>query len=530
LDLRRSFHDNGRVVFFSSLILISAAIVSILIEPGMALGQNSEEVTATPTPEGGTDTPWPAYRDSEYGVTIAYPPDWEVVERDEGSIVVFFSPSASLPENENTAVGHLALYADTQPGILELSSYSETLVAGYTDQLEGFRLLDTKSRTLAGGEAQQIIFDAIDASGAFRALDVWTLRNNVAYHAVYYSPADDFELELNTVTTMLDSLEIVSASLDRPIVGGIYELPSLGLQIHLPDDWSGYVIHEGNSTFAFVSPAEIQGSPSGADDKGNFAVMFIYTDPEERFEIQREWAAYGCESPTDGSVVIVNQVKTIETTVACTDAQIRQLKVYGFASSDNGFYIGFGSSSDEASEAYLSDFEESLRSIQLLEPGDPAELGQYARIGALASTIHPVWVGENAYDFYIASTTQVGNVVLDEEQNQLAFELEAGQEAEGEIYFRPSYFLYGPYVVTVDGEVVEQGVELVQDGDAYYLSITYDGGLDHIVTVTGTNVVPEFDVHLSILLAALVAGTVLAARSKLLGRGLERSTDTAILE
>jgi len=488
---------------------------------GIALGQESEENTSTPAPEAGTEDQSLVYRDSEYGVIISYPADWELVERDAGSIAVFFSPAAALPENENLPIGHLALYVDRRAGVADLFSYNDTIAAEYEDQLEGFRILGMESRTLAGGEAQQMKFDATDATGTFRALDVWTLRNDVVYHAVFYSPPDDFEVDLSTVTAMLDSLQIIQASIDRPILGGDYELPSLGLQIQLPGDWAGYVIHEGNSTFTFLSPAEIQQNLGGGNS-GNFAVMFIYADPDERFEVQREWTAYGCEPPNNASLVTVNQVKAVESRVQCTDPQISQLSVYGFASTDDGFYIGFGTSSQEAYETYLSDFEESLNTVEFSDPGDLADLVKYARIGAMESTAHPVFIGEKAYDLYFASTAPVASVVLDQAQNQLTFETEKGLDSAGEVYFRVSYFLHGPYVVTVDGQVTENGVELVRDGDAYYLSIRYDSSQEHAVTVTGTKVVPEFGTILSVLLPLLLAGTVIVSRIKLANRELAR--------
>jgi hypothetical protein len=78
--------------------------------------------------------------------------------------------------------------------------------------------------------------------------------------------------------------------------------------------------------------------------------------------------------------------------------------------------------------------------------------------------------------------------------------------------------LEGPYTVTVDGEVMDD-VEVIESEEANSSIIKIAHADDsQVISVAGTNVVPEFPIH-AIWIASLTGVLILLVRSKMV-RGL----------
>jgi hypothetical protein len=497
-----------RTLYLCYISLLSGLIATMIVVPQSALGREISD----DHPNLGDDSLEllsNAYIDEEYGISIRYPSDWEKQERDEGSIVVFLSPELSAGEDSSSTLEHLALYVDRGLGRSDLSSYSERLIARYAEELDGFSLVNSESAVLAGAGAQRLIFDFVDSSNVIRVQDIWTVRNNVVYHAVFYADPQDFPQYHAIINAMLESLEIGPALINRPISGGIYDIPSIGLEITLPSGWSGYEVHEEGSIFSFVSDSEFRTTPI---ERGNdiSAVTFVFVDTPDNFELQKRWSAFGCDLPHDAQMVNVAGLKAIEVRVSCSDQQIRELLFYELVSQDTGFYIGYGAPSIESFESNLPAFQESMRSIKLNHPGDPSQVNHFARIKSIDYTVHQITIGGDTYDFGISSSSKVRNVTLEEENNRLVFNLETTTDPV-EIFFRPTDFLDGPYVITFDGVVMEEGIFAMRDGSHLYLDIVFDGNPGGTLIITGTSVTPEYH-ELLLATSASVSAALVASR------------------
>lgn len=494
--------DAARIISAASLLIV---IIMTVYSPTQSSAVDSEGATDAGSNQDGAESML-LYEDDEYGIKVSYPATWDREIRNEGSIVVFFSPESEDGDGDST-LEHLALYADRGPSIDDLETYSEELIKRYSGEISGFHILERNNTTLAGGEAQQLVFEATDESGVFQVMDIWTLRNSVVYHAVLYSDPEDFQGVLATVKAMIDSLEILPVSLDRPITGGAYELPSLGLEIHLPDTWRGYETYESGSIFSFVSPPEVYSDPSDTTNE-NFAIMFILIEGSD-YKLQKDWQVYGCEHVAQATVVRIGELEGIEATTSCQHPKIKILKFYEFASSEKGFIVAYGASSKGAFESYEEFFDRSVLTMKLASHADPSEVGQYAQLGSLELTTQPIFVGEESYGFGIASNSPIRNATLDEDRNALVLDTEGGPATGAELYLRPSWFLHGPFIVSVDDKVVEDGLLIIQDNNGYSINLIYNGTDYHRITIAGTSVVPEFSMNVSLMLAIVVVSTIL---------------------
>lgn len=158
--------------------------------------------------------------------------------------------------------------------------------------------------------------------------------------------------------------------------------------------------------------------------------------------------------------------------------------------------------------------DEDLKLTKYTIPEQSEELAN-----SLSSQPQTVIVNENTVKVEINSSSTISNFALDETRKSIGFDA-TGLASEGltEIYI--GAVLEGPYTVTVDGEVVDD-VEVIQSEESGTSMIRIAHGQGSgAVTITGTNVVPEFPAALVLAIAAtagMAAILVRFTRSGVLG-------------
>ena len=122
---------------------------------------------------------------------------------------------------------------------------------------------------------------------------------------------------------------------------------------------------------------------------------------------------------------------------------------------------------------------------------------------------HDITVGGKQMFLDIQSSSTLGGVVFDEENKKLSFQVTGATGTNGVTVIPVGEVLKGPYVVTFDGNYW-QDFETYDDktsGDTM-MRIHYSHST-HEITVTGTEVVPEFSFFASLVLAVSIASLVL---------------------
>jgi hypothetical protein len=125
-------------------------------------------------------------------------------------------------------------------------------------------------------------------------------------------------------------------------------------------------------------------------------------------------------------------------------------------------------------------------------------------------------VGEESIDVQIESSSEISDFGLDEETKTLAFTVDGDGEST---IVSVGSVLEGPYVVMVDGQETSAFEESTNEQGVKTVSLSHDTGA-HEVTITGTQVVPEFPVAALAGIAALIGIVAIVGRTKFMGRAI----------
>lgn len=117
----------------------------------------------------------------------------------------------------------------------------------------------------------------------------------------------------------------------------------------------------------------------------------------------------------------------------------------------------------------------------------------------------------------ISSHSAVSGFAFEPEQKRVSFDLGGMGSGDATTTIEIGKVLKGPYSVMVDGRTYDN-YEIVTTQSADYQSIRlyHDNADDHKVTITGTQVVPEFPMPVLFAAIAAVGAVVLAGRVRLI--------------
>ena len=141
------------------------------------------------------------------------------------------------------------------------------------------------------------------------------------------------------------------------------------------------------------------------------------------------------------------------------------------------------------------------------------EQAQKPTVKELKAQPQSVTVGEDAIQVRVNSSSTISNFGLDVENKKISFNVSGTGAAGGMTEIHIGSILEGPYLVTVDGEVINN-VKMIESSEPHMSMIEIAHADDsHIITVAGTNVVPEFPIH-AIWIASLAGIVIAVARFK----------------
>lgn len=144
------------------------------------------------------------------------------------------------------------------------------------------------------------------------------------------------------------------------------------------------------------------------------------------------------------------------------------------------------------------------------------EQAQKPTVTELKAQPQSVTVGEDAIKVQVNSSATISNFALDEESKKISFSVSGAGAADGMTEIHIGTILEGPYAVTIDGEVINK-VEVIEADEPNMSIIKIAHANDsQIISVSGTNVVPEFPIH-AIWIASLAGAVIAVVRFKLQG-------------
>ncbi len=446
----------------------------------------------------GQQTSFLTYEDQFHGVTIQYPAGWEVTEDDQPVDVVFRSPagdsSPDYTENVNIGIDYIpagfTLEEYTELNIEDLSSQLDTQVSGSSDF------------TLSGKPAKKLEINKTLQGVEIRSMLVFVVENNRAYVITYDALAETYDQYLSVAEQMIASVEI-SEAIEAENAGYVAFLDKSELiNLEYPADWdtNENVRPDNIVTFANLAEPTVTIGVDIQDVPG--MTLEEYTDLSidqlraENIEPAFFETTIGTNTPAGGLEYALTTTGGSENRVALV-----------YAVNDDKAFIFFYITSPDKWDTYFETSQTMLDSFSLVN----AEVSGSVPLPELLTT-HAVSISASAepIELDIRSSSTVSGFVFSEESKMISFSATGEDGTKGVTVVTVGSVLEGPYTVMVDGTAVTDFKTTETAEGETEIEVTYDHSTREI-SITGTQVVPEFPVTMLIMGIAIATIIALAA-------------------
>jgi len=304
-------------------------------------------------------------------------------------------------------------------------------------------------------------------------------------------------------------------------ISGKYSNDDVGVKIEFPFGWSGIAMQIPAGTIATVAPG---GMESGEPSQIMTLAMIERTNAQPKDPSEFTQQDSECDSPTVRQTTVSGAAAT-ESTMTCTGADGKVFKVKMVAAQTETHWISamFMAPALEF-DSSVSKFDSSVSTLNILNVMDvegetettddttpDPTLDTSEQQNKLESRNIPVSVEGKNVDVLVESSSSITKFGLDEENKKISFT--ADGDKEGTTNLSLGSVLKGPFVVMMDGEVTQ---DFTTDEQGQTLEMTYSSG-NHEISISGTQVVPEFPVVVVGLIAAVVGMVAIIGRTKIFG-------------
>jgi hypothetical protein len=459
------------------------------------------------------------YESMEHGVQIDYPDYWEVAEgtrlaENVDAVVYFYPPlegeSDIFEENVNVVIEYL------EPGT-SLDGYTDSALALIESLTTDFRLVESTDVTISGNVGHKVVYTGKQGINSLKTMQVYTVIDDKAYVLSYNAISSTYSEHLPIVEDMIDSLTLaVTPKFEK--VSGTYVDSETQLEIEFPDGWTGVKV----LGFPVVSPTGLNFSSGAAPETMMMVIQF------ERSALQ-DWLAGGelelgqeINVPVDENLecntisqnyLKINGMGAVKIVQECADQEgsYSKINAYGLVNDKNLIVIGLLASSEEAYNSNVQGFEESIETIRFEGVADFKSA--MISILDLKTQVHPVVAAGANVEVKIDSSSQVSDFTFEEENKKIAFTVEGREGTRGHSIVSVGDVLEGDYVVAIDGNAAtDYSVAEDEETGEITVELTYDHS-ERRISITGTNVVPEFPTSVALTIALSL--TVLMIASKI---------------
>ena len=178
-------------------LAISAIALSLVLGVGgyVYLQQTINKVTE----DRLEPTPTLVYENSDYGIKMEYPSDWELTKVDDilGTIATFVPPESKV----NIIPNEVTIAVENLTPSMSLEQYTTSAVGEITQFLPEARIIDSRRIKLGNREAHQIIYTGKDKQHnvVIKYLQIWVLESDRVYIITYQAEADKYNHFLESV-------------------------------------------------------------------------------------------------------------------------------------------------------------------------------------------------------------------------------------------------------------------------------------------------------------------------------------------
>jgi hypothetical protein len=203
------------VRFNFGLMLVVIVSIPYVIFTSYDITNNSAKAQSFTESSGGLDTAGnqtmasnntgflATYNNPNLGFSLEYPFNWQKEES-----LTFVSPQGGI---NNRSPEVISITTEVLPiSDYSLDRYSEAALR-QVESFQDFKLLNSSSTMLAGLPAHMILYTFTDESQTpLQNLQVWTIRDGIAYVITYGGTPEEFEDSLSALQSVMDSFAIAA--------------------------------------------------------------------------------------------------------------------------------------------------------------------------------------------------------------------------------------------------------------------------------------------------------------------------------
>jgi len=312
---------------------------------------------------------------------------------------------------------------------------------------------------------------------------------------------------------LLISMTTLSANAQMPPgmeeASGTYVDSDAGVEITFPDGWSGFVFGD--------EPKMVMVTPGGMSSFEEVdQTMILVASNKEDVDVTDPSDFTGGENAPDCNTPsfthrTVSGVTGIESTIQCTDdaGKTIKMKIVGVETSTIWVMTGYWAEIEKF-DSGLAAFDAAVSTLKVTGAVNTSMQSGGTMPGSGTSS-GMVMVGGEEVEFSVKSSSQISNFALDEGAKKLTFKADGtGTSTEVGV----GKVLEGPYTVMVDGQATAN-FEEKEDAGVKTITVPHSSG-SHDITITGTQVVPEFPIAIIGAVAVLIGIVSVLTRTKLI--------------
>lgn len=294
-------------------------------------------------------------------------------------------------------------------------------------------------------------------------------------------------------------------------VSGTYTNAVNGVEITFPAGWSGFEVSQtSETTLVATSPGGLS-EPDPATMKTINLVITAKGGRDVNDPSSLTQDVIDCNPPTITSRTVAG-VQGIEVTVECPSSD-QKFRMVAVETAENIVAVMFMTPASEF-DSNVGAFDSAVASLQVQGatssegvPSTPTE--------EPSASMMDVMVAGESIAVAVESSSTISALALNEGSKMLSFKADGtGDETEVSV----GKVLEGPYTVMVDGEATTSFEESTDDQGVKTITVPHGTGT-HDITITGTQVVPEFPVVALGAVAAAIGAVSVLGRTRLFKRG-----------
>ena len=304
-------------------------------------------------------------------------------------------------------------------------------------------------------------------------------------------------------------------------ISGEYSDPESRYKIAFPAGWSGVEF----IGFPVVVPGDFKDAGSEFE-----AGMMIFAFPHSGFNTAF-WSSENIErihQEENNHCIVetysyakINEMDGINLIVECDSPQFSKINMYGFISDKDIVMAFFLSNSTSGYNEYVYAFEQSIRTLKV---NDHVSFKTAMKeVYDLKEETYSVRAKDTQAKVGIETNSKISNFDFSENEKRISFSIDGNSGTNGLTVVHVDSVLEGPFIVTIDGEETDSFV-VAQDESSGQSSIEIShAGSPRDIVIVGTNVVPEFPVHIVGAVAGLIGIVTIIGRAKYFNHGIRRS-------